>query len=144
MALASFRHLARHVRRSNGVGCGVAIQDQPLPAAENMLPVFPVRPLGVVEQEHKVVPGPEVGCTVRGPRLGGIATVTEFGVVALAAEWTGYPQHTVTACTSNCRCRSRRAHRLVQTGRDCNSGSTGAPHLWPWCGRGTNPRREWP
>src|SRR3954452_15220291 len=113
MALASFRDLARHVRRSNSVGGGVAIHDQPLPAAENMLPVFPVRPLGVVEQGHEVVPDPEVGCAVRGPRLGGIATVTELRVVALTAEWTGYPQHTATACTSNCRCRSRRARRLV-------------------------------
>src|SRR3954466_15827281 len=144
MALASFRHLARHVRRSNSVGRGVAIQDEPLPAAENVLPVFPVRSLGVVKHEHEVVPGLAVGCAVRGPRLGGIATVTEFGVVALTAEWAGYSQHTVTACTSNYRCRSHRAHRLVQTGRGCNSGSTGAPHLWQSYGRGTNPRRELP
>src|SRR4051812_40730350 len=107
MACASLQHLTRHVRLSDCVGRGVAVQDQPLPATENVLPVFPVRPLGIVKQEHEVVPDLAVRGAVRRPRPGGIATITEFGVVTLTAEWTRYSQHIATACTSNCRCRSR-------------------------------------
>ena len=108
MSLIPPSPLAREPGTANRVSRRVALQHQPLPAAEHVLPVLPVRALWVVEQEHVVVPGLTSPVRVGRARLGRIAAVTELGVVALAAVGAGYPEHGATACRSSCPGRTRR------------------------------------
>ena len=75
------------------IGRGIALQHQPLPAAQHMLPIFAMRTLGIVEQEDMVVPGLQIAGAIGGPRLAGVAAIAEFGVVALAAAGASDPEH---------------------------------------------------
>ena len=80
-------------RRPDFVSRGVALEPEPLPTAEDVLPELAMRSFRVVEQEDVIVPSLEIAGSVRRPRLRGIAAVAELGVVALAAPGAGDPQH---------------------------------------------------
>src|SRR5215813_5066358 len=81
------------VRWADLVGRRIALQPEPLPAAQHMLPELAMRPLRVVEQEDVLVPRLDVARSVRRPHLRCIAAVAEFRVVTLAAPGTGDSQH---------------------------------------------------
>src|SRR5262245_17254481 len=81
-ASASSLGLARRTRPPDLVGGGVALEHQPLAAAQHVLPELAMRPLWVVEQEDVVVPGLQIAGAVRRPRLRGVAAIAELRVVA--------------------------------------------------------------
>src|SRR5580692_6735343 len=127
-----------------GIRRGVSLENQPLPAPEYVLLVFPMRPLGVVEQKHVVMPGANVAAAMRGPRLCRIAGVAKFGVVALTAIGADDFQHVFIACKSIVPIRIHRARCRARIDRARDGARADAPRHARSYGRSTSPWRASP
>ena len=93
--------IPRWPRRRDRLRNCIPLDNYPLAATERMLPIFLMRTLRVVEQEHMVVPDFWVGRAVRGACLIGIAAIAEFAVVARAAMGAGEKEHSaISVCES--------------------------------------------
>src|SRR5271169_3481059 len=123
------------------IGRRVALKNEPLPAAEHVLPIFPMCAFRIVEQEDIVVPGLHIRATVGGAPLAGVAAVTELGIVALATIGTGDFQHVLTACKSSCPTRIHRSRCRARIGQATDAGSRDVPRRARVCVRNTS---RWP
>src|SRR5271163_4394295 len=120
------------------IGRRVALENEPLPAAEHVLPIFPVCAFRIVEQEYVVAPSVYIRAAVGGALLGRIAAVTELGILALAAIGTGDFQHALTACKSSCQTRTHRIRCRARIGQATDAGSGDVPRHARGCVRSTS------
>src|ERR1700734_2748792 len=137
--------VAREPAAADRIGGRIPLENEPLPAALNVLPKLAMGALRVVEEEQLIVPGLEVAAAVRRPHLGRIAAVAKLGVVARAAVRTGNSQHRlqprcrVIACMSTARCRTHRSRCCARSGRAPDDVSADARSRERSCAPGTSP-----
>ena len=71
----------------------ISLDDQPLPAAMGVMPVFLVHPFRVVAEIDEVEPGIHIRRAVLGANFRRVARISEFAMVAPAAEGAFYTDH---------------------------------------------------
>src|SRR5882724_13572366 len=89
--------VARKTRRLHSVVGGIALENQPMSATQDMLPILPMQFVRIVKKKHIVVPRPRISRAMNWSELCCIPAVTKLRVISLSTQGAVNPQHRVTA-----------------------------------------------